>query len=111
MGFDLGLALETVPEAPVHEPRAALVPPDGLQRFTVVVEGTDTADLTHTWSDLCQVSAAPPPAEFRAIYPYMTTLQGNRFRFRGGDPKTMSENLRNLLQERLNAPVQVYVER
>jgi hypothetical protein len=40
----------------------------------------------------------------------MTTVQGNRFRFRGGDPKSMSENLRLLLQDRLSTPVQVYVD-
>jgi Amt family ammonium transporter len=111
VGFDLGLALETVPETAAHEPRPALVPPNGVQRFTVVVEGADTSELARTWSELCQAGKAPPPAEFRAVYPYMTTMQGNRFRFRGGDPKTMSENLRILLQDRLNSPVHVYVER
>jgi hypothetical protein len=109
VGFDLGLALEAVPETPVHEPRPALVPPNGQKRFTVVVEGADTGELMHLWSGLCQAGAAPPP-EFKAIYPYMTTVQGNRFRFRGGDPKTLSENMRALLQERLNAPVSVHVE-
>jgi ammonium transporter len=110
VGFDLGLALESVPEAPAHEPRPALVPPNGQKRFTVVVEGADPAELKNTWSELCQTGAAPPPAEFRSVYPYMTTVQGNRFRFRGGDPKMMSENLRLLLHDRLSTPVHVYVE-
>jgi ammonium transporter len=110
VGFDLGLALESVPEAPAHEPRPALVPPNGQKRFTVVVEGADPAELKTTWSELCQTGAAPPPAEFRSVYPYMTTVQGNRFRFRGGDPKMMSENLRLLLHDRLSTPVHVYVE-
>jgi ammonium transporter len=110
VGFDLGLALESVPEVPAHEPRPALVPPNGQKRFTVVVEGADAAELKNTWSDLCGAGAAPTPAEFRALYPYMTTVQGNRFRFRGGDPKVMSENLRHLLQNRLTTPVQVYVD-
>jgi len=110
VGFDLGLALESVPEAPAHEPRAALVPPNGQKRFTVVVDGADTAELKKTWSELCGAGAAPPPPEFRAVYPYMTTVQGNRFRFRGGDPKAMSDNLRTLLHARLSTPVRVYVE-
>jgi ammonium transporter len=109
VGFDLSLALESVPEAPAHEPRAALVPPNGMKRFTVVVEGADTAELRNTWSELCQTGTAPP-AEFRAVYPYMTTVQGNRFRFRGGDPKLLSENLRQLLNHRLSTPVVVHVE-
>jgi ammonium transporter len=110
VGFDLGLALESVPEAPAHEPRPALVPPNGQKRFTVVVDGADAAELKRTWSDLCGAGTAPAPAEFRAVYPYMTTMQGNRFRFRGGDPKTMSENLRRLLNDRLTTPVVVHVD-
>jgi ammonium transporter len=110
VGFDLGLALESVPEAAAHEPRAALVPPNGQKRFTVVVEGTDADELKKTWSELCGAGSAPAPAEFRAVYPYMTTMQGNRFRFRGGDPKVLSENLRHLLQHRLGGPVIVHVE-
>jgi ammonium transporter len=110
VGFDLGLALESVPEAPAHEPRPALVPPNGVRRFTVVVEGVDPAELKNTWSELCGAGAAPPPAEFRAVYPYMTTVQGNRFRFRGGDPQALSENLRQVLQSRVKAPLRVHVE-
>jgi ammonium transporter len=110
VGFDLGLALESAPEVPAHEPRAALVPPNGQKRFTVVVEGADVGELKSTWSELCGAGGTAPPAEFRAVYPYMTTVQGNRFRFRGGDPKKMSENLRHLLQNRLSTPVQVYVD-
>jgi ammonium transporter len=110
VGFDLGLALETVGVA-AHEPRPAMVPPNGLKRFTVVVDGPDTAALTQTWSDLCQAGAAPPSPQFRAVYPYVTTVQGNRFRFRGGDPKALSENLRQLLQDKLDGtPVRVHVE-
>ena len=113
VGFDFGLALESVPGVivPMSEPRAAVVPPDGHKRFTVVVEGADVGELKRTWSDLCQAGSSPPPPHFRAIYPYVTTVQGNRFRFRGGDPKALSENLRALLQERLGgAPMSVHVE-
>jgi ammonium transporter len=110
VGFDLGLALESVPEAPAHEPRPALVPPNGQKRFTAVVEGADLGELKDAWSELCGAGTAPPPAEFRALYPYMTTVQGNRFRFRGGDPKALSEDLRRLLNTRLSTPVVVHVE-
>src|SRR5204863_2407470 len=82
VGFDLGLALESVPEAPAHDPRPALVPPNGMKRFTVVVDGADTAELTHLWSELCQTGPVPAPDEFKTVYPFMTTVQGNRFRFR-----------------------------
>ncbi|HZT80173.1 MAG TPA: ammonium transporter, partial [Gemmataceae bacterium] len=111
VGFDLGPALEMVPAAsPAAEPRAASVPPDGQKRFSVVVEGAHNGDLMEVWSQLCQPGQGPPPREFKAIYPYLTTVQGNRFRFRGGDPKVLSENLRALLQNRVKAPVSVHVE-
>jgi ammonium transporter len=96
VGFDLGPSLEHVPE-----PRAADVPPNGQRRFAVVVEGPSPGDLAHTWSELCQVSARPASQEFRTVYPYLTTMQGNRFNFRGGDPSAMRDNLQRLFETRL----------
>jgi ammonium transporter len=111
VGFDYGPEVAVVAETRVHEPRAAVVPPNGQKRFTVVVEGADVESLKRTWSDLCQTGTVPPTPEFKAVYPFVTTVQGNRFRFRGGDPKTLSENLRLLLSDRLDgAAVRVHVE-
>ena len=111
VGFDFGLALESAPELPMFEPRPADVPPNGLKRFTVVVEGAKDVDLIHSWSELCQTGAEPPTPEFRTVYPNVTTVRGNRFRFRGGDPKVMQENLRRLFENRLgNRPLKVRVE-
>jgi ammonium transporter len=110
IGFDLGTSLEVAP-ALTAEPRAASVPPSGGRRFSVVVEGVDTGELTKAWSDLCQPRDAPPLPEFRAIYPYVTTVQGNRFRFRGGDPEAMSDNLLRLFKSALGKiPAGVQVE-
>jgi hypothetical protein len=110
-GFDFGLALESVPDVPQHEPRSADVPPNGQKRFTAVVEGPSPSDLIRTWSELCQAGPQPPTAEFRAVYSYVTTVQGNRFRFRGGDPRTMRDNLERLFQDRLEGTtVKVHVE-
>jgi ammonium transporter len=104
VGFNFGLALEAVPEAPPSEPRPATRPPDGQRRFTVVVEGVDPQNLIGAWSDLCQAGKGPPAPQFRAVYPYVTTVQGNRFRFRGGDPEQMRENLQSLFKNRLGSP-------
>src|SRR5262249_27980934 len=93
VGFDLGPALELIREPPVYEPRSAAVPPNGQRRFTVIVEGADPTDVSNTWSDLCQTGPTPPVAEFRSVYPYLTTFQDNRFRFRGGDPEQIRQNL------------------
>jgi hypothetical protein len=46
------------------------------------------------------------------VYPYLTTVQGNRFRFRGGDPENVSRNLTNLFAERLpNRRIEARLER
>jgi ammonium transporter len=112
VGFDVGPTLELVPETPFHEPRAATVPPDGQQRFTVIVEGVNNGDLIHAWSELCQAGPRPPIAEFLAVYPYFTTVQGNRFRFRGGDPNVMKDNLQRLFRSHFGggAPIRTRVE-
>lgn len=112
VGFDYGLDLETVPEAALHEPRAAALPPNGQKRFTVVVDGATEPELIRTWSDLCQVGAEPPVPEFRAVYPFLTTVKGNRFRFRGGQPVEITDRLQQLFQNRLGKPaIHAYVEK
>ena len=108
-GFDLNPVEEMA--AAEYEPRPASVPPEGKRRFTVVVEGPKNGDLVHAWSELCQPSAAPPPADFTAVYPFVTTVQGNRFRFRGGDPSALRESLERLFRDRLDgASIKTYVE-
>jgi hypothetical protein len=76
----------------------------------VVVEGVDNDRLIEAWSALCQAGAAPPRPEFLAIYPYVTTVQGNRFRFRGGDPERMRENLARLFQHTVGGTVRAYLD-
>jgi Amt family ammonium transporter len=109
VGFDYGTA-EEVPEYAPPEPRPAAVPRNGQERFTVVVEGPSPADLMHAWSGLCQAGKAPPSPEFSAVYPFVTTVQGNRFRFRGGDRARIRTNLQRLFQDRLGDPVRAHVE-
>jgi len=109
VGFDLGLAMESVSAHAALEPRAAVVPPLGKGRFQVVVEGAQNGDLIHAWSEMCQPTGSCPP-EFKAVYPYVTTVQGNRFQFRGGDRETMKDNLQRLFQERLKRPVKARLE-
>jgi Amt family ammonium transporter len=86
-----------------------VVKTDGRNRYSVVVEGPAPKDLLGIWSQLCG-GPAPTP-EFKTVYPYVTTVQGNRFRFRGGDPGAMAENLKRLFQARLGpAPVTARLE-
>jgi Amt family ammonium transporter len=113
MHGETGFDLNPVEEMPMGDfaPRPASVPPEGKRRFTVVVEGPKNGDLVHAWSQLCQPGKEPPPADFSAVYPYVTTVQGNRFRFRGGDPSQLRESLERLFRDRLDgASVKTYVE-
>ena len=61
------------------------------------------------WSDLCQPSKEIP-LEFKTVYPFVTTVTGNRFQFRGGDPPIMRDSLQQLLEKRLQKPLQARVE-
>ena len=110
VGFDLGPVLESVPEIAPHEPRAATVPPNGEKRFTIIVDGAKNGELIHAWSEMCQAGPMPPTPQFLAVYPYVTTVQGNRFRFRGGDPRTMRENLERLFGDKLHLAIKAHVE-
>ena len=80
------------------EPRPALVPPNGKKGFTVVVEGISGDSLKELWSKLCLPGEGKPTNEFRAVYPFMTTCQGTRFRFRGGDSEVVRTALEKLIQ-------------
>jgi ammonium transporter, Amt family len=112
VGFDFGPQLESAAAGTEDaEPRPANVPPNGDRRFSVVVEGANNGDMIHAWSDLCQPGAEPPSAAFKSVYPFVTTVQGNRFRFRGGDPQSMKANLESLFRDRLrNSQIKARVE-
>jgi Amt family ammonium transporter len=109
-GFDMG---PDVDAGAVVVPKAATAPPlnGHTKRFTVVIDGPGEDRLMAAWSRLCQAGDAPPPREFAAIYPYVTTVKGNRFRFRGGDPVVLKDQLKKLFEDTLNdAAVQAHVE-
>jgi ammonium transporter len=107
-GFDLG-GPDAYPTVGSKEPKAAKVPPGG-KRFEVVVEGIENGGLLTAWSQLCQPKDGPLDPDFKAVYPYVTTVQGNRFRLRGGDPKALSTNIQKLFTKKLGKPVKVRVE-
>jgi hypothetical protein len=112
VGFDLGPPVEPVPEPP-REPRPATEPPPTgfKRRFTVVVEGAPSGELLHAWAGLCQAGERPPTVEFRAVYPYLTTVAANRFHFRGGDPAELRQALQRLLEDQIEgASIHTYVE-
>jgi ammonium transporter len=107
-GFDF-FGPETYPAAGSKEPKAAKVPPGG-KRFEVVIEGIENGGLMTAWSQLCQPKDGPLDPDFKAVYPYVTTVQGNRFRLRGGDPKALAANIQKLFTKKLGKPVKVRVE-
>jgi len=113
VGFDFSLATETSMVDPTPmlapEPRAATVPPSARKGFSVIVEGEGNGDLMEIWSRLCQTGASPPSKEFKAVYPNMTLVEGNRFYFRGGDPQAISKNMEALFRKE-GYPIQTHVE-
>jgi hypothetical protein len=112
VGFDYGGAAIVEVAGVGHEPKAATVPPNGplSRRFTVVVEGADPNELARVWSDLCKPGDHPPSPSFTAVYPYFTTVSGNKFRFRGGDPVVLRAELQKLLTTALDGSVKTHVE-
>ena len=114
VGFDYGgtAAMEEMSSAAPSEPRAATTPPNGplSKRFTVLVEGASPAELSKVWSDLCQPGDRPPSPSFQAVYPYFTTVSGNKFRFRGGDPVALRGELQKLFSTTLGTTVRATVE-
>ena len=56
------------------------------------------------------VAGVSPTPEFSAVYPYVTTVQGNRFRFRGGDRVKMRGHLLRLFSDSLGMTVRAHVE-
>jgi ammonium transporter len=109
VGFHFGPEVAAAPLAS-SEPRAADVPPNGEKRFGVVVTGVDQATLLETWSQLCQPTNGAPSADFKLVYPYMTTVKGNRFNFRGGDAEQIRAALERLFRKTLGASVEAHVE-
>ena len=114
VGFDYGgAALEEGGAAFTGEPKPASAPPNGSaapKRFTIVVEGPAPEAVMAAWSELCKQGDTPPSEAFLAVYPFVTTVSGNKFRFRGGDPVVLREALNRVLDDALGAPVRTAVE-
>ncbi|HEV3143543.1 MAG TPA: ammonium transporter, partial [Gemmataceae bacterium] len=98
VAFDYGIAPDVVYDGYLTEPKPAMVPPTGAKHFTVVVEGSPNGELMKAWSDLCQAGVKPPSSEFLEVYPHLTTVQGNKFRFNGGNPGMVAHSLARLFE-------------
>ena len=68
-----------------------------------MIEGTDAATVKAIWNELCQPSDRPSDPDFVAVYPLMTLIKGNRFRFRGGQPEDVRIPMERLVSKRLPA--------
>jgi len=80
------------------EPRAAMTPPVRGNRFTVSLEGVEPTAMMSRWRELCGTQAGPPSDAFKSIYSNVTTIRGNKFRFRGGEREQMRRNLETLFK-------------
>jgi Amt family ammonium transporter len=111
IGLDVGQIEE---ELAVPEPKAASKPPAKFNghsdRFTVTLDGADPKEVQTLWADLCKPSDKPPRPEFVTVYKHLTTMSGNKFKFRGGDPKDIKKSLEKLFEDGLDASVKSHVE-
>lgn len=110
-GFDFGPSLNTVVGASQATPKAANFPPNRKPKhFTLTVKGPDEKVLHETWSKLCQGNSDSNP-DMKKVYPFITTLTGNSFRFRDGDPNQMKDSLERALKTDLNGSLtKVFIE-
>jgi len=115
IGVDVGPDVDAAAVVAPVLPRSALAPPPmpngESKRFSILVEGVPAKELVAAWSGLCQVGESEPPPEFTALYKYVTTVSGNKFRFRGGDPTKVRMAMQKLLEKALpGTPVETHVE-
>jgi ammonia channel protein AmtB len=103
VGFDLGYATESVAVV-TADPRPAAAPP-GNGRYHLQLDGATPAELMKAWSALCQPTEGEPDPDFLAVYPHVTTIQGSRFRCRGGDPAEVARRLAALFHKQLGKDV------
>ena len=89
------------------EPKAASIPPGG-KRYSIIVEGVTNGELMHAWNEMCQPGKVKQLSAFKEVYGNMTTVQGNRFNFRGGDPSAMKDYLKTLFQDKLKGNLSVH---
>lgn len=106
-GFDFGT---TFSSAKASAPRSALSPPNKGKGYIIALDGPNQEDVRKVWADMCQAGKTPPSDDFKKVYPYLTTINGNKFRFRGGDPNHIKDSLSSLFQKKLNTPVKATVE-
>lgn len=83
----------------IGEPKPASRPPKAPgKRFTLVLNGIEPDAMVKHWRALCQNGTTPHPPEFKTVYAQVSTIRGNQFRFRGGDPKEAQRNLEELFK-------------
>ena len=86
-----------------------MAPPDGHIRFTVVVDQLEPNRIANLWSDLCRPDRNSSD-EFRRLFQNFTVLEGNRFRFRQGDPKATAALLADVLSQASGVQVRTSLE-
>ena len=78
-----------------------------------IVATTVLAFALGSWKARFSITSWPQEfasPSFKAVYPHFTTMTGNKFRFRGGDPVALRNELQKLLSAALKTPVKTSVE-
>ncbi len=86
--------------------------PEAAQTLALQALGWIAADdevfpvfLTASGATLGELRARAADPDFLAVYPYVTTVTGNRFRCRGGDPEEVTQRLASLFRKRLGPDI------
>lgn len=90
-------------------PKPANAPPDGHIRFTLVVQGLEPDRVAEVWSYLCRTDREPSE-EFRLLFRNFTVVEGQRFRFRHGDPTSTAALLTSVLRDATGVSVKTTLE-
>lgn len=100
-GFVVAAEMELRPGVS-DQPKRSTVPPPDAKRYRVVVDGVEGAKLKEVWEKVCTPNGHEQPTELKDVYPYLTTVQGSTFNFRGGEPENVRKNLEKILQDKVS---------
>jgi hypothetical protein len=57
------------------------------------------------WTSLCQPTKESADPDFLAVYRYVTTIRGTKFRCRGGNPEELAKRLSTLFTKHVGKEV------
>ena len=98
-GFDYSFATSSAGHVGYEAPGAATAAI--TNRFKLHVDGVSADELRNVWIPMCVPQNGSTDPNFKAVYPHVTTFEGNEFRCRGDKPEPVRQSLEKLLSKLL----------